>query len=399
MSKKPLAFRNIFYRRVETQMNKTKVYADNFFKVFAGEEDFLSFLKNRKEKTTWKKETSSNIRFEALVKDTPSTDALVDVYRNMDKGHILDDTMEGTQLILHAGDECIPVRNCAIKTILERARISGNALSKVERSVFAKILNYCLNVADGQALLKVSDDKVSAVHGGDRSDYSVLEMYELFKKTSDYLNDNFTDVKYVGGFYEHSIVTALWSLDGNDELIQTYKDLLAMHSVKCRELKASVRLTTSDVGISGANLYPTLIADGRNIPLGSPLKLEHKNGATVKDFEKKLTMLYSQYDLAIGKLKDLINVTVKNPGNTMIGVMSKIGIPKKYGIPALEKFNAVNGAGICTAHEIYYGISEVIFLMQCAGESGMRITQMEETVSRALNVKWQDYDIPGEVKW
>ena len=172
-----------------------------------------------------------------------------------------------------------------------------------------------------------------------------------------------------------------------------------MHSVKCRDLKASVRLTSSDVGISGANLYPTLIADGRNIPLGNPLKLEHKNGASMRDFEKKLSMLYSQYDLAIGKLKDLIAVTVKNPSNAMVGVMSKIGIPKKYGVPALEKFNAIHSSGFCSAHDIYYGIAEVIFFMQCADESGVRITQMEETVSRALNVKWQDYDIPGEIKW
>lgn len=380
-------------------MNETKVYADGFSQTFAGEGDFLSFLKSRKDKTTWKTETSSNLRFEALVKDTARTEAIVEDYRDMGKEDVIEDTLDGTQLVLRAGRECIPVRNCAIKTILERARISGNALSKVDRSVFAKILNHCLKVADGQALLKVSDEKVSAVHGGDKSDYSILEMYELFTKTSDYLNENFDDVSYAGGFFDHSMSTAVWSLDGNDELVKTYKDLLAMHSVKCHELKASVRLTTSDVGISGANLYPSLIVDGRNIPLGSPLKLEHKNGATMKDFERKLSMLYSQYDLAIGRLENLIAVTVKNPSNAMIGVMSKIGIPKKYGVPALEKFNAIHGSGFCTAHDIYYGIAEVVFLMQCAGESGVRVTQMEETVSRALNVKWQEFDIPGEIKW
>ena len=380
-------------------MNETKVYADGFSQTFAGEGDFLSFLKSRKDKTTWKTEASSNLRFEALVKDTARTEAIVEDYRDMGKEDIIEDTLDGTQLVLRAGRECIPVRNCAIKTILERARISGNALSKVDRSVFAKILNHCLKVADGQALLKVSDEKVSAVHGGDKSDYSILEMYELFTKTSDYLNENFDDVSYAGGFFDHSMSTAVWSLDGNDELVKTYKDLLVIHSVKCHELKASVRLTTSDVGISGANLYPSLIVDGKNIPLGSPLKLEHKNGATMKDFERKLSMLYSQYDLAIGKLENLIAVTVKNPSNTMIGVMSKIGIPKKYGVPALEKFNAVHGTGFCTAHDIYYGIAEVVFLMQCAGESGVRVTQMEETVSRALNVKWQEFDIPGEIKW
>lgn len=380
-------------------MNDTQVYADGFCKSFAGEGDFLDFLKSRKDKTTWKTETSSDLRFEALVKDTARTDAIVDDYRSMGKEEIITDTLDGTQLVLKTGNECIPVRNCAIKTILERARISGNALSKVEKSVFAKILNHCLKVADGQALLKVADDKVSAVHGGDKSDYSILEMSELFTKTSEYLNDNFNDAKYAGGFFDHSMVTAVWSLDGNEELVETYKELLSLHSVSCRELKASVRLTTSDVGISGANLYPSLIVDGKNIPLGSPLKLEHKNGATMNDFEKKLDMLYSQYDLAIGKLENLISLTIKNPTNTMIGVMSKIGIPKKYGAPALEKFNAIYGSGMCTAHDIYYAIAEVVFLMQCAGESGVKVTQMEETVARALNVKWQEFDIPGDVKW
>ena len=380
-------------------MNGTMVYADDFFEAFVNEGDFLDFLKERRKETTWKQEPSNSIRIEALEKDASSTEAIVDAYRDMGKGHILDDTFEGTQLILHTEQDCIPIRSCAIKSILERAKISGNALTKVERSVFAKILNHCLKVADGQALLKVSDEKVSAVHGGDKSDYSILELDELFEKTADYLNDNFPGAEYVGGCFDHYLVTAIWSLDGNEELIKAYKELLDMHSVKCKDLKASVRLTSSDVGISGANLYPSLIADGRNIPLGYPLKLEHKHGATMEDFEKKLSMLYSQYDLALGKLKELVSVVIKNPSNTMIGVMSKLGIPKKYGIPALEKFNAIHGSGLCTAHDIYYGIAEVIFLMQCAGESGARVTQMEETVSRALNVKWQEFDIPGEIKW
>ena len=53
MSKKPCAFRNILFRKVETHMNETKVYADGYSKSFAGEGDFLSFLKSRKDKTTF----------------------------------------------------------------------------------------------------------------------------------------------------------------------------------------------------------------------------------------------------------------------------------------------------------------------------------------------------------
>lgn len=380
-------------------MNETKVYADGFSKAFAEEGDFLTFLKNRMEKTSWLTKAANSLRFEAIKKDTMRADELADEYRAVGKEEVIHDTLVGTQLILRTDESCIPVRNCALKTILERARISGNALSKVEKSVFANILNYCLKVADGKALLKVADDKVSAVHGGDKSDYSILEMYELFSKTSDYLNENFSDVHYAGGFYEHSAVTALWTLNGNDELIDTYRNLLDIHGIRCREILASVRLTSSDVGISGANLYPTLIVDGKNIPLGSPLKLEHKHNATIEDFEDKLAMLYSQYDVALGKLKELISVTVRNPVNAMTGIMKKLGIGKKYAMEAIERFKAVHGGGFSNAHDIYYGMTEVIFIMQCAGESGVRVTQMEETISRALNIKWSDYDIPGEVKW
>ena len=380
-------------------MNEAMVFADDFKKSFAQEGDFLDFLKNREERTEWKKENANRLRFEAVREGSPRMDELIDEYAGFGKADVIKDTMDNTQLLLRTETECIPVRTCAIKTILERAKISGTALSKVERPIFARILNHCLNVADGQALLKVSDDKVSAVHGGDKSDYSVLEMHELFTRTHDYLNDNFTKVSYVGGFFEHTMVTAVWSLDESEELVEAYKDLLSMHGVSHKDIKPSLRLTTSDVGMSGANLYPTLLVDGRNIPLGSPLKLEHKHGARMSDFDDKLNMVYSQYDLALGRLKDLISVTIRNPANTMLGVMKKIGISKKLSMEAVEKFKAIHGSGFCTAHDIYYAIADVIYELQCAGESGIKVTQMEETVSRALNVKWHEFDVPGVVTW
>ena len=66
------------------------------------------------------------------------------------------------------------IRSCAIKTILERARVSGNELNKVQKTELAQILNYCMKVAGGDALLRFCEDKISAVHGGNASDYAVL---------------------------------------------------------------------------------------------------------------------------------------------------------------------------------------------------------------------------------
>ena len=104
-------------------MNETKVYADGYFQSFAGEGDFLSFLKSRKDKTTWKIEASNNLRFEALVKDTARTEAIVDGYRVMGKEEIIEDTLDGTQLVLRAGRECIPIKSHKRDFFIDRRSI------------------------------------------------------------------------------------------------------------------------------------------------------------------------------------------------------------------------------------------------------------------------------------
>ncbi len=53
----------------------------------------------------------------------------------------------------------------------------------------------------------------------------------------------------------------------------------------------------------------------------------------------------------------------------------------------------------CTAYELFMQMSDVIFSAQCDGASGLRIAQLEEIVSRALNVNWHEYDHPGDFKW
>jgi len=38
-------------------------------------------------------------------------------------------------------------------------------------------------------------------------------------------------------------------------------------------------------------------------------------------------------------------------------------------------------------------------MLQCDGASGSKVVRMEENVARALSVRWNDFDIPGDFKW
>ena len=100
---------------------------------------------------------------------------------------IITDTIVNTGLLLIDKNEYYPVRGCAIKSILDRAGIQGNGLRRLEKNVYARILNDLLKVANGEALIRFSEGKVSAVLSGDCNDYAVLDVEQIFLHSVDYL--------------------------------------------------------------------------------------------------------------------------------------------------------------------------------------------------------------------
>lgn len=108
-----------------------RVFADEFRKGFWQEEDFLAFLERREENSEWGKVKSNEIRFYPIEEGHQISAMLEEKLRETGKANVFEDTLEHTRLILKVKEDLYPVRSCAIKTILERARISGNALNKV----------------------------------------------------------------------------------------------------------------------------------------------------------------------------------------------------------------------------------------------------------------------------
>ena len=352
-------------------MTDQKIYADNFRCTFDDPGDFIQFLKERKENSRWMTAPSRNLVFESLEKNTQMGELYLKLYDHDGRAEIIADTMENTSLLLKVNGETYPVRSCAIKSILERARISGHALNKVSKSIFTQILNYCMDVASGDSLIKVADDKVSAVHGGDPKDY---------------------------------IVTAIWSLDGQaNELMETYRQAVAEKGVtEAMSARPGLRFTTSDVGVSAANLYPILLLGGSNriVPLGDPLKLDHKNGADLDAFASSMDQLYACFKESIERQQQLLNVEIRYPYTTMLGVLKRIGITKKMSYEVADLFAGQSGVSSgCNAYQLYLAMSDVIFLAQCEGASAYRIAQLEENIARALRINWHEYDRPGDFKW
>lgn len=385
-------------------MTDQKIYADNFRCTFDDPGDFIQFLKERKENSRWMTAPSRNLVFESLEKNTQMGELYLKLYDHDGRAEIIADTMENTSLLLKVNGETYPVRSCAIKSILERARISGHALNKVSKSIFTQILNYCMDVASGDSLIKVTDDKVSAVHGGDPKDYAILEILPLVQCVRSILDRDFAGNHFLTANFDHSIVTAIWSLDGQaNELMETYRQAVAEKGVtEAMSARPGLRFTTSDVGVSAANLYPILLLGGSNriIPLGDPLKLDHKNGADLDAFASSMDQLYACFKESIERQQQLLDVEIRYPYTTMLGVLKRIGITKKMSYEVADLFAGQSGVSSgCNAYQLYLAMSDVIFLAQCEGASAYRIAQLEENIARALRINWHEYDRPGDFKW
>ena len=385
-------------------MTDQKIYADNFRCTFDDPGDFIQFLKERKENSRWMTAPSRNLVFESLEKNTQMGELYLKLYDHDGRAEIIADTMENTSLLLKVNGETYPVRSCAIKSILERARISGHALNKVSKSIFTQILNYCMDVASGDSVIKVADDKVSAVHGGDPKDYAILEILPLVQCVRSILDRDFAGNHFLTANFDHSIVTAIWSLDGQaNELMETYRQAVAEKGVtEAMSARPGLRFTTSDVGVSAANLYPILLLGGSNriIPLGDPLKLDHKNGADLDAFASSMDQLYACFKESIERQQQLLDVEIRYPYTTMLGVLKRIGITKKMSYEVADLFAGQSGVSSgCNAYQLYLAMSDVIFLAQCEGASAYRIAQLEENIARALRINWHEYDRPGDFKW
>ena len=383
-------------------MMENKVFEDGYTRDFNSAQDFFSFLTERKNNSRWTKAPSRDLKFQPVEKDTPMGNVFFQLYDAKGDGELMLDTMENTKLMMSVNGTEYPVRSCALKTILERARISGNALNKVSAEVFSKILNYCMNVASGQSLIKIADSKVSAVHGGDEKDYQVLEMLPLFEAVTDFLNREFPGNHFLTAHFDHTVAMAIWKLDGQtDQILDTYRKELQARNITCKEITPAVRFMTSDVGMSGANLYPILLVGSthRILPLGYPIKTEHKHGVDYDYFNEQLGLLYARFREALENQMRLMDIEIRYPSTALMGVLKRIGAPKKSSYQVQDEFLAVHGDTPCTAYELFLYVSEIIFCAQCEGASGTRISQLEEITARALHVNWSDYDRPGEFKW
>lgn len=314
----------------------------------------------------------------------------------------IEDTTENLGLAIQVGGQFFPLRSTAYKGLLDRARINGTALPKLSRPKLADVLNSCLALHKDSALLLIRDEKVSAAHSGDGRDYSVLEIDQLLDGLRRKVDERFPGNVFAGGYTDHAITSASWTFPAQKEdLLSAYEKLLKAEGKKAiaDKLMPGIRFATSDTGVASAKVSALLMGLQYPIHIGGMISVDHKKQSKVEDFVDSLDMLFAQFGDSVARLAKLLSVHLDYPVNAMTAVCKKLSMPKKAAVEAIAMFEAANGDRPATAHDVFMAMQEIPFNLKINGAPESKLLVLQETMARALTLRWSDYDLARKVDY
>ena len=357
-------------------------YHDEGTQICTEEQEFLQELKRMTVETAkWKLTGINRIKFVPIgeVADWITTDEEQAIY---------EDTKNNTKLYMDVpGMGLKAVGTSALATICQRAKISGAALWKLPNEFLSELLNECFSLFYDNTTLFYSLGKIRAAH----SDHYVrLDMVEIFEKSTNVLKDFLEGVTWKAGYMDHNCAIAEYEIQ-DDHMLHEYRSLL-----KTDDLKATVKVVSSNTGDSGANIYYGLSSRGRNIILSNSLKMNHKGDCSIERFANNMGKTFSQFRAAYANLRNLQKITVIHPNAALYEAMTRQHISKKLVAETVEIRKALSGDRPCDALTLYLDACEVIGIAKKQGMTESVLHDLSEKVSRLACTDWKNYDFASK---
>lgn len=371
-------------------------YLDSFARNFDDLDEMYDFHQTWDDNTKWKRVDIRDLNVVPFTLETvDSLTSMEGIFADSTTFAAIDDTVRHLGLGLSVENKLYPLGDTAFASLLDRCKISGSVLGRMPRKVLSDTLNECLKLQRGKALLLIRDQKIRAVHSGDKRDYSVLASNWLLDSMCEFLSVNFPGNTFVNGYADHSRTTARWRLDGQTkQLLHTYQKHLEESGISATDVVPGIRFGTSDTGFASASVSAYLHGLSETpIPIGSCLLVKHRSEATVEDFSKKLSGLFAQYSRVLDRLEQLMDVELDYPVNAMVDVAKTLGLPRKATSAAIAVYKDRIGDESDTAHNVYLAMQEILWNLQCDDASQSTVLKAEENLARALNINWKDHDL------
>lgn len=387
-----------------------KLLAKDEVRSFGQLEELKDFNRNQEQSYSWIEFDTTDGEYVPL-EDMPICIPLIRDELGINKD-VSDDTiasqMADTKLALSYPSggikkDCFPVGPTAYKGILERVGANCSALSslrdtrkmdEVSPTDKATICNLLTKYTRGKSLLLVGDEMVLADLS---SDYVVLPFSEILEITENELKRTFEKVKYIKGKVSHesSLVEFMFQ---DDEVDSNLYDAFSEIGLDISNYNAHIAVLTSDVGLSGVNVYPFIRSEtnGDIISIGTPVKLEHIGSADTEKFRENLLSCFASYRDVAENLKKMKEIKIHNPADCLYNIGHKIGLSEKKLKETCEEFDS-EYPYTCSGSVVYVKLFEVLDIILSDAEekiSDIRMMQLSENITRICFHSMSKFDMP-----
>ena len=348
------------------------------------ERDFSDFLSERENNAKWVDVTTKNLNIG--VKSAISPPAAISE-QALREAHFY---ASNSQL----GD--FYLRDISISSLLERARVSGSALSELSHEDFAEFVTKCLATAkpNDTTKVRVQDGKIAAFMA---NSYKIIPQPELYQTTSDEVSAIFRG-KFIKGIWSHQSSVAEYSasLPTND-----YNDIFKKKGLNFSNVIMTLSVVTSDTGDSAVHIHPKVVgimSDGKRfaMPILGEIRMDHRGNASINEHRSNLSLAFAQTEKSKKRIKELDRILLNFPFNTFCNVLKSVGIGKKQAMNIIDQFAVTYGNDApATAADVYFKACEITFGIDPTDT--MLLMTLEENISKILKFqykKWADFDRP-----
>ncbi len=233
------------------------------------------------------------------------------------------------------------------------------------------------------------DGKVSAALS---KEYAILPADELIEALENQLAIDHPDFEFDNGSVSHEFLMVEYLL--NDRMMEETLRLRlndAGADIKC--LKAGIRFSTSDVGLSKVYANVFYDADGVRTSLGTGITMEHKGDASTEKFGNQLESL----GMVLKESEDLIEQLGNMDINDVAGCISQIReaytfLPKQIA-EAVENDCRVRFPKGGTGIDVYLALNDIIDRHASANNlSPTRYLNLSEQVAKLMKLPFDKID-------
>lgn len=316
------------------------------------------------------------------------------------------DTCENSHILMKVGLDTYCVRNTAIPSLFDTAKIQGSALGRLEPASLSEVVNRCLQVAKGSSLILFRAGKITAIMSDNAGGYRIMPQKDLLEIALEKITKRFGFPDFKSGVVDHAVSTFVVELPNAQKRLNDIYNGVIRPSGRTLELMPAVIFSTSDTGRSAATLKPVfrLMNDNFYYPINNGLRVDHirskdKDADGLEKFAKLAGELHAKFNETQETIGRMAQTVLNYPLNAYIAIAKKIGVAQKYAKSGYEDLEAYCGGAPCSAHDVYLSLTRCFDAAAINGSSNSVRLALEDAVARVLTLRWEDYDLPGVVSW